>query len=191
MSPPLSPPLRARLRDQGWPTGWRAPVAIAPLAAALILGLPTIARAHGAKLDHQTVQAIEAIARYDSGEPMAGASVTVYGPEDPQNPWSTGTTDGEGRFWFRPDRPGTWELKVRQAGHGALVAIAVEESALTPTGSVSPGVTPAAAPAAPLGATLSPPSGAPSPLSRWITIAAVTWGCIGTALFFSRRSPTP
>ncbi|GAB4346101.1 MAG: carboxypeptidase regulatory-like domain-containing protein [Cyanophyceae cyanobacterium] len=160
-----------------------------PLVVAAIAGSPAMARAHGAKLDHQTVQAIEAIARYDSGEPMAGASVTVYPPDDPQTPWSTGTTDGAGRFWFRPDRPGTWELKVRQAGHGSLIAIAVDPAIVAPSSSATPATPTSATPT--LGATLRPPNGTLSPVSRWITIAAVTWGCIGTALFFSRRRPAP
>jgi nickel transport protein len=184
----MSPQSRGKSQ---WGRGWIVPGLVAAIASG-----PAVVHAHGAKVDHQAVQAIEAIARYDSGEPMAGASVTVYGPGDPQTPWSTGTTDGAGRFWFRPDRPGGWELKVRQAGHGALIAIAVDPAIVAPSDSNAPNST-APDRAAPttatqtLGATLSPPNGTISPLNRWITIAAVTWGCIGTALFFSRRRPTP
>lgn len=163
-----SSPWLARSRCR--PLRLMAPLALA-IAASVSSGSP--AQAHGASLNHQNVQAVEAIARYESGEPMAGASVTVYPPNDPQTPWLTGTTDRAGRFWFRPDRPGPWELKVRQAGHGSLITIDVDNR-LAPLPDRGKG----------------PQTAGSAPLNRWVTIAAIAWGCVGTALFFSRRRST-
>ncbi|ASC71127.1 Carboxypeptidase regulatory-like domain protein [Halomicronema hongdechloris C2206] len=124
---------------------------------------------HGVDLGYRQTQAVEITATFDSGEPMANAQVAVYAPDDPSQPWLTGTTDEQGRFVFSPDRAeaGTWEVTVRQAGHGDVIAIPVDEDA---------------------GATLATTSGHGdlSPLQRWVLAAAVIWGFIGTALFFAR-----
>lgn len=145
------------------------------LAIATVLGIALPARSHGAVIEYRKIPAVEAIARFDSGEPMEEAQVTVYSPEDPQTPWSTGTTDQRGHFTFVPDRAGSWEIKVRQAGHGALVSVDVQPSAVGTAlalGTASAGV-----------------GGRGNSLNRWVTIAAVTWGFVGTALYvLSRRS---
>ncbi len=134
----------------------------------LILGLvlPIKALAHGAKIEYTVDMAIELVATYDNGEPMAGAQVTVYAPDDPSTPWLTGVCDDEGRFSFMPDtsKPGTWDVQVRQAGHGDIVHIPIGEGMVGTGG-----------------------AGGYAPLQIVLMAACVVWGSVGTALYFSRR----
>lgn len=133
----------------------------------LVLALATlagIAGAHGAKISYTIDLAINLVAEFDSGEPMANAQVTVYGPADPAAPWLTGETDDAGRFTFVPDpaQVGTWDVQVRTAGHGDIVHIPLGE-----------------------GAALSGSTGYTTP-QIVLMAASVIWGFVGTALFFSR-----
>ncbi|MDY6804496.1 MAG: carboxypeptidase-like regulatory domain-containing protein [Cyanobacteriota bacterium] len=144
--------------------------------------------AHGAKIEYQTAPAIEIQATYDSGTPMANAQVVVYAPDDPATPWMDGKTDEKGNFSFIPDssKSGNWEVKVRQAGHGGIVTIAVDslnttDNALSEAStlatneqSVQPNVI------------LAQASSENKMPQRVVAIASVIWGFIGTALFFSR-----
>jgi nickel transport protein len=141
--------------------------------------------AHGAHISYRSTESIQIQARYDSGEPMEGAQVMVYSPESLSDPWMQGITDDQGQFAFAPDpsHPGNWEVTVRQAGHGDVVVI--------PVGNPAGGSLEAAAE----GAAESSETPAPEPVSRiaqrspvqqGITIGAVIWGFVGTALFFSR-----
>jgi len=136
---------------------------ISALTLCLALSLP--AYAHGAKIEYTVGMTVEIFAAYDSGEPMAGAQVTVYAPDDPSTPWLTGVCDDEGRFSFTPDtaRTGTWDIQVRQAGHGDIVHI--------PIGTASAGTG----------------GGGNTPLQIVLMAVCVVWGSIGTALYFSRR----
>ena len=130
------------------------------------LGVPIKALAHGAKIEYTVNVAIELVAAYDNGEPMAGAQFVVYAPDDPSTPWLTGFCDDEGRFSFVPDtsKPGTWDVQVRQAGHGDIVHIPISEDAAV-TGS----------------------SGGYTTLQIVLMALCVVWGTVGTALYFSRR----
>ena len=142
-----------------------AAIALITVGLLLILGAPE-AMAHGAELSYTTSEGVEITASYDNGEPMSEAQVTVYAPGEPSDPWLTGTCDEEGKFFFVPDTelPGTWEVKVRQAGHGDIISIEVEEGAVESGGST--------------GFTW---------LQKAIMSLAVLWGLAGTALFFRRR----
>ncbi len=134
--------------------------------AVLSASLPTEVLAHGVQVQAGTATAVEIQATYDSGEPMSGAQVQVYAPTDPENAAFTGVTDESGRYVFVPDRPGDWELSVRQAGHGEITVIPVSETgAVTNEFTGSSGLT---------------------TLQRGIVAGAVIWGCIGTALYFRR-----
>ena len=137
------------------------------LAFVLVLGLslPLKAYAHGARIEYKVNMAIELVAAYDNGEPMAGAQFVVYAPDDPSVPWLTGFCDDEGRFSFVPDtsRPGTWDVQVRQGGHGDIIHIPVGEGMVAMGG------------------------GTNTPLQIVLMAACVVWGSIGTALYFSRR----
>ena len=141
---------------------------IACLIFVLILGLvlPIKALAHGAKVEYTVDIAIDIVATYDDGEPMSGAQVVVYAPDDPSTPWLTGTCDDEGRFTFQPDtsKPGTWDIQVRQAGHGDIVHIPVGE-----------------------GTTMTGGTSGYSVLQIVVMAACVIWGIAGTALYFSRK----
>ncbi|HOL17660.1 MAG TPA: carboxypeptidase regulatory-like domain-containing protein [Bacillota bacterium] len=136
------------------------------LTAIGLLLLPNAAAAHGVELSYETVQGIEITARYDSGEPMAGGQVTVYAPDNPADPWLTGTCDDAGKFFFTPDpeQPGWWEVQVRLAGHGDLIRI--ETGAGGGPAADGTGFT---------------------TLQKLVMVLAVAWGLAGTALFFSRR----
>ncbi|MGF1568889.1 MAG: carboxypeptidase-like regulatory domain-containing protein [Nodosilinea sp.] len=144
-----------------------------PLVLGGSLGWASAAQAHGVAIDYQVAQGIALEARYDSGEPMQEAQVIVYAPDNPAEPWLRGTTDAEGRFWFSPDSslPGNWEVAVRQAGHGEILTIPVGGDAaaggVLPVGVASQG-------------------GELPPVQQGLTMAAVIWGFVGTALFFAR-----
>lgn len=137
------------------------------LLALLLLALVTLAggvSAHGARISYTVDLTVNLVAAFDSGEPMANAQVTVYSPVDPATPWLTGETDAEGRFSFVPDAvpPGTWDVQVRAAGHGDIVHI-------------------------PLGAGAAASGTTGYTGSQIILMAGcVVWGCVGTALYFSR-----
>jgi nickel transport protein len=138
---------------------------VLPIVLLLALSSTTTALAHGAKIDYTINMAVTITASYDSGEPMADAQVTVYAPNDLETPWLTATTDDEGRFTFTPDPeiPGTWDIQVRQAGHGDIVHIPIGEGAAS-TGST--GFT---------------------SVQIILMSVSVIWGFVGTALYFSKR----
>ena len=133
---------------------------------ALCLVLPMQVYAHGAGIEYTSSTEIEIVAKYDTGEPMGGAQVVVYAPDDPSTPWLTGVCDDEGRFTFVPDstKTGTWDVQVRRAGHGDMVHIPVGGGAI---------------------ATAS--CGGYSVLQIVLMAVCVVWGIAGTALYFSRR----
>lgn len=141
------------------------------------IGIPVWA--HGVHLDFTPMDVMEVQARYDTGEPMAGAQVTVFAPGDPQTPWLTGQTDPQGRFWFRPDGEGSWQVRIRQAGHGGIVTIPVDSSSGDPSQAQVPEASHSSAPGIPGGG------------MRWLMAATWVWGLVGTALFFSRFGRRP
>jgi len=143
---------------------WKLIIGLFPVLVLCLLP-PVHVYAHGAKIEYKVGMTIEIVAAYDSGEPMSGGQVTVYAPDDPSTPWLTGVCDDAGYFSFTPDTTltGTWDIQVRQAGHGDIVHI--------PVGTEAAGSG----------------SGAFTPLQIVLMAACVIWGSIGTALFFSRR----
>lgn len=138
---------------------------ILPLSLLLVFGLATTVSAHGAKIEYTLHTTVEIRAAYDNGEPMGGAQVTVYAPNDPSTPWFSDVCDQQGRFTFTPDPaiPGTWDVQARQAGHGDIIHISIGEDGAT---SGSTGYT---------------------TLQTVLMGACVIWGLVGTALFFSRK----
>lgn len=140
------------------------------LALSLAIAVPKQVLAHGANIEYRTTEAITIQAKYDDGTPMAQAQVVIYAPSDPVSPWLKGTTDELGNFTFVPDTNteniGNWDVKVRQSGHGDITSIPVEQGKLA----VNKMTTDA-------GYTSS---------QKLVMAAAVGWGFMGTALFFSR-----
>lgn len=128
--------------------------------------------AHGASISYSIDMAVIVVAAFDTGEPMDGAQVTVYAPDDPLNPWLTGTCNDKGEFLFVPDRrrPGNWEVKVRKSGHGAIITVPITAEADAASGRAIAGTTPTYTPA-----------------QVALMSGTVVWGCIGTALFFANR----
>jgi nickel transport protein len=139
------------------------------LGLLLVLGTRGTAFAHGARIEYTIGMTVQIQASYDTGEPMAGGQVVVYAPDDPTTPWLTGACDDEGRFTFTPDpdKPGTWDVQVRQAGHGDIVHIPIGEGGAS--------------------------SGSTGYTTAQIVLmgACVAWGFVGTALYFSRKRVNP
>jgi len=132
----------------------------------LLVAWPAIPTyAHGVDITYGNTSAIQLTAKFDTGEPINGGDVVIYAPNEPAKPWGTGKCDENGSFTFTPDPAlqGTWDVQVRQAGHGGMVHIPVAGSAIQP---VSTGFTTA---------------------QVVIMSASVIWGLVGTALYFSRR----
>ncbi len=161
------------------------------LGLALALGvigwaLPVLG--HGVEMEHRRVSSVEVQAQFETGEPMAQAQVRVYAPDDPTEIWQQGTTDDQGRFSFVPDEtlPGSWEVVVRQAGHGAIATIPVTAAAEAEAETNNGTGEPAPATTEPSASSILSPSTGLSPVQRGITIGSVIWGLIGTALFFAR-----
>lgn len=144
----------------------RKPVPL--LVTLLTVALAGTVHAHGAKIEYTLSTAVELVATYDTGEPMASGRVTVYAPDDPATPWLTGECDEEGRFVFAPDpgKPGTWDVQVRQAGHGDIVHFAIGEGV---AGSGGDGL---------------------SAAQIVLMAVCVVWGFVGTALFFASKKRT-
>lgn len=161
------------------------------IAAGLAAGFGWMSQkaiAHGVEVQYESRQGFEVSAAYDTGEPMANAQVVIFSPDDPSTPWQTAKTNAEGRFTFLPTRSGDWQIKIQQAGHGASLTIPVADTAAAPTASVTTAAVDQPAHAdAPAAATAPAMTAATaSPLQKGVMIGSVIWGCIGTALFFSR-----
>lgn len=145
-----------------------------------LCGVATSAFAHGTTIDYTTTTAtmVEITATFDSGEPMRGAQVLIFAPDDAVTPWQTGVCDDVGRFSFTPDSalPGTWEVQVRQSGHGSAIYIEVGESAAGTAHSTA--TTPQS---------VAQGSTSYTPVQIIVMSACVVWGLVGTALFFASR----
>jgi nickel transport protein len=150
----------------------------------LLMSLAPRAFAHGIKLDYiatsKTVMVVNVHAAFDSGEPMGGAQVAIYAPNDPSTPWQTSVCDAQGNFTFTPDSslPGTWEVQVRQAGHGSTVYVEVGDTSVQQTNRDATESVPRA----------SGSSRSFTPMQYIVMGASVVWGLAGTALYFSGQS---
>ena len=160
-----------------WYQNWRW---MLPVLLAWGIGVPA-AWGHGANIDFQVTQAIRVQAKYDSGDPMKEAQVTVYAPNNPAEAWQTGTTDKQGYYVFVPNSEitGNWEVKIRKAGHGDIASIPVEKATLTTASRPST--------SQPQIAQVQGSSSGYTPLQRTVMGIVVVWGCVGTALFFMSR----
>lgn len=160
------------------------------LACGLVLGLPAAAHAHGAVVGYEKgAETVQVKAAYDTGEPMEGAQVAVYAPAPGgSEPWVSGTTDTEGRFFFAPDTSsGEWTVEVRKAGHGETIEVPVRQSdkGADDVGTPDAGASVASSEGA---ATAADQRGTGfGPLQIVLMAALGVWGLIGTALYFARR----
>jgi len=108
-------------------------------------------------------------ARYDSGDPVSHAEVTIYSPADPEEPFQTGVTDRNGRFLFSPDADGEWKVVISDwTGHGGTKRI---RFAADPEGSGQETVS-------------------DGPVSRWMKVISgisVIFGITGILFFAAAR----
>lgn len=139
-----------------------------------LIAVPKNALAHGANIEYRQTAAIKIQAKYDDGTPMSDAQVVVYAPSDRATPWLKGTTDNSGNFSFVPDATpqniGNWDVKVRQSGHGDITSIPITENLAENTAETQ----------------LSSDGSNYTSAQKAVMAAAMGWGFIGTALFFSR-----
>lgn len=106
------------------------------LMAAGIAAVPTEAFAHQVQtnyvIDAQSRNTLEVQSVFSNGEPLKGANVTIYSPEQPHRPWAKGMTDARGRFTFTPDRSisGDWEIDIQREGHGDILVVPVDAAGI-------------------------------------------------------------
>jgi len=93
-----------------------------------VIGLPAKALAHAVETNYVLDDTLEFQSTYSTGEPMAGATVEIYAPNNSEEPWLVTSTDELGRFSFLPDSslPGDWDVVIRQEGHGDILTVPVE-----------------------------------------------------------------
>jgi nickel transport protein len=150
---------------------------LVPLLIAIGWGWADKAQAHGASIETSKTQAVQIEAAYDSGQPMAEAQVTVYSPENPAEPWKTAATDSEGQYVFVPDQTGQWQVQVRQAGHGDIATVMVDQVENSSNAESE-------------NDSALNPEADDSGMQKLLYGAAGAWGFLGTALFFVRRWQT-
>jgi len=102
------------------------------LLLALMLASSPPVHAHGAHFGPYDGELRAFSFEYSLGEPVAGADVTVFRPDE-QSSFQTGRTDARGVFAFAPDRPGSWRLEVRDGkGHAVRQVVNVGGAEQTP-----------------------------------------------------------
>lgn len=124
--------------------------------------------AHGVTIKVQVSPQVEVEALHDDGQPIRQAQIQIFGPTNPDMAKFSGQTDDQGRYQFSPAESGLWEVIVRQAGHGESLTLPINLDDEKPQTLASPE-----------GTTLT---------QRLLTLGSVIWGCVGTALYFKRRS---
>ncbi len=124
---------------------------------------PISATAHGTAITYTIQSTVLVEANFDTGEPMSEAQISVFAPNDPETAWLQGIADADGKFTFVPDPEisGTYDVRIRSAGHGEILAVPVNGAANSVAGT--------------------------STMQQIIMAAAVIWGFVGTALYFSAR----
>ncbi|MBU6229539.1 MAG: carboxypeptidase regulatory-like domain-containing protein [Cyanobacteria bacterium REEB459] len=95
-----------------------------------LVGFPAQAWAHQVETNYTLANQLEFQSTFSTGEPFAGATVRIYAPNHPDQPWKTLTTDSQGRFAFLPDVsiPGNWQVKIEDAAksHGDYWTVPVD-----------------------------------------------------------------
>lgn len=120
---------------------------------------------HGTEYSVLSDKVIKIEARFDTGEAFSDSEVLVFPPEETEAAFTL-ITDENGRFYFEPDRSGTWVLQVRgSGGHGFRINLPVDESGLAGEAR----------------------SSGLSFIQKLLIVLCVGWGAAGTALYFSRR----
>ncbi len=110
------------------------------LAAAGMVIIPTKAMAHQVQTSYilnqatssQPNETLELRSTMGSTEPLKGAKVTVFAPDQSFRPYATGVTDSQGRFSFQPNEAitGDWEISIKRAGHADIIRVPVTEEGI-------------------------------------------------------------
>ncbi|MEO0541237.1 MAG: hypothetical protein AAFZ80_10280, partial [Cyanobacteria bacterium P01_A01_bin.105] len=106
-----------------------------PLALLALVTMGERALAHGVQTDYLLSNQLQLQTTFSNGEPLKGAKVSVYAPNNPTQPWMQGATDADGRFAFEPDRSlvGDWEVTIMQRGHGDILTVPVDAEGIDGT----------------------------------------------------------
>lgn len=113
---------------------WLMRLGMAIAIASPLAAIPTQAWAHSVEtnyaLDAAVKTRLQVQSTFSTGEPFAGATVRVYAPGQPDQPWWEGTMDDQGQFSFAPDanRPGNWEVEIGEDGHADYLRVPVTEA---------------------------------------------------------------
>ena len=101
---------------------------LARVACAALLLLPVLAQGHA--MLHEVVEGEAVIVRFSlpgSDQPWF-EPYEVFAP-DSDTPFQAGRINALGEASFRPDRPGTWRVRVvTEDGHGAVIEVTVDEA---------------------------------------------------------------
>ena len=114
----------------------RAKFALALLTPLMVLAATgNRALAHGVQTDYLLSNQLQLQTTFTNGQPLKGAKVSVYAPNNPTQPWMQGVTDANGRFAFEPDRSlvGDWEVTIMQQGHGDILTVPVNAGGIDAT----------------------------------------------------------
>lgn len=93
---------------------------LALVVCLVLFGFPSQALAHQVETFYFMRDQLEFQSTFSTGDPFVGATVEIYAPNNPDEPWMTMTTDEEGRFAFMPDEaiPGEWEISIEDQDQG-------------------------------------------------------------------------
>jgi nickel transport protein len=83
--------------------------------------------AYGHGVDAVTADADSVVAveiRYNSGEPMTYATISVFSPSSPKTEVIAGFADRNGRYAFIPDEDGEWRVEASDGmGHKSVITV--------------------------------------------------------------------
>jgi nickel transport protein len=68
------------------------------LALHLVSISPLTALAHGVEFKYEANLSYLITGSFVDGSPLSEAQVSIYAPDDPKNPWVTGTSDEQGQY---------------------------------------------------------------------------------------------
>ena len=108
------------------------------LAVLGMAAVPPKAMAHQVQTNYfingnsEIAKSIELKTTFSNGQPLKGAKVSVYSPDQPFRVRATGVTDNQGRFTFEPAAAidGDWEVNIERAGHQDIMTVPVTEEGI-------------------------------------------------------------
>ncbi|MEM6501799.1 MAG: hypothetical protein AAF685_08170 [Cyanobacteria bacterium P01_C01_bin.89] len=107
-------------------TGFRPGLSLGLAATVSLLSLgvaQNAAHAHAITTDYrllpERINTLEIQSTFSEVESFPNAPVVVYSPENPDQPWMTGTTDENGKFAFQPEPgvTGIWSIEIGEDSH--------------------------------------------------------------------------